>query len=84
MEFSPEEALFLKDLVKSSRQRTHHVPWVDRDGSQRMTVFRPEEFARICAIGRRLHLSPAEILRQAAHIPVRRPPAQPREGMPAE
>ena len=38
MSFVPDEEEFLKALVKSSRQRIHSVKWVDRDGTQRVTM----------------------------------------------
>jgi len=69
-----EEQAFLRDLVKVSRQRIHVVPWVDRDGSERQTTLTPAEATRLNAIARRLGISNVELMRQAAHIPVPKPP----------
>ena len=33
-----DEAQFLRDLVKASRQRIHHIKWTDRDGTARLTT----------------------------------------------
>lgn len=70
METVKDEAEFLRDLVKASRQRTQQVKWVDRDGTQRLTVLTQPEFARIGEIARRERIAAAEVLRRAAHIPV--------------
>lgn len=69
----PEDDLgFLRDLVKSSRQRIHHVPWVDRDGTKRLTALTQAEVARIDEMARQLKIARGEVLRRAAHIPVAR------------
>ena len=65
-----DEQTFLKDLVKNSRQRHHHVTWTDRDGSERVTVLAQAEIVRLNTIAHRLGISKAELLRQTAHIPV--------------
>jgi hypothetical protein len=65
-----DEAQFLRDLVKSSRQRTIHVKWVDRDGTDRLTVLSVAEAARLNMIASARKVSKSEVLRQAAHIPV--------------
>jgi hypothetical protein len=65
-----DERTFLRDLVKTSRQRIHHVKWVDRDGSDRQTTLTQAEVVRLNTIAHRLGISKAELLRQAAHIPV--------------
>lgn len=65
-----DEAQFLRDLVKSARQRTIHVKWVDRDGTDRLTVLSVAEAARLNAIAAARKVSKSEMLRQAAHIPV--------------
>lgn len=70
-----DEAQFLRDLVKSSRQRTVHVKWVDRDGTDRLTVLSTPEAARLEAIARDRKVSKSEVLRQAAHVPVQPAPA---------
>lgn len=66
----PDEQAFLKDLVKASRQKHHHVKWTDRDGSDRLTVLSQTEVVRLNTLAHRLGISKAELLRQAAHIPV--------------
>lgn len=77
----PEDELgFLRDLVKGSRQRTHQVNWVDRDGTKRLTVLNQTDVVRLNEIAGRLKTSKSEILRRAAHIPVaaaKRPPTEP-------
>jgi len=72
MDFLEEEQLFLRDLVKGSRQKIHVVKWIDRDGTSRQTVLNQAEAGRVSAIAARLKISPSEVLRQAAHIPVAR------------
>lgn len=78
----PEDDLgFLRDLVKGSRQRTHQVSWVDRDGTKRLTVLNQTEVVRLNEIAETLKTSKSEVLRRAAHIPVaaaKRPPAEPK------
>lgn len=76
MQLVPEEEEFLKALVKSARQRIHQVKWVDRDGTQRLTLLSQAESAQVNAIARRQKTNPSEVLRQAAHIPVSRPAAK--------
>jgi len=76
MQLVPEEEELLKALVKSARQRIHQVKWVDRDGTQRLTLLSQAEFAQVNAVARRLKLNPSETLRQAAHIPVSKPGAK--------
>lgn len=73
MNLPDDEHAFLRDLVKTTRQKIHFVKWIDRDGTPRQTALTPPEAARINAIAQRLHLSNVELLRQAAHIPVARP-----------
>ncbi|MEI6861439.1 MAG: hypothetical protein WCL04_04220 [Verrucomicrobiota bacterium] len=70
MDLPDDEKSFLKDVVKASRQRPHLVTWRDRDGSERHTALSPIEVMRINQIAQRLKISKAEVLRQAAHIPV--------------
>jgi hypothetical protein len=67
-----DEHTFLRDLVKSSRQKHHHVKWTDRDGSARITVLAAPEAVRLNTIAHRLGLSNVELLTQAAHVPVKR------------
>ena len=69
----PEDELtFLTDLVKTARQKPHHVAWVDRDGTERMTVLTPAEAARVNKLAHNLKISKSEVLRQAAHVPVKK------------
>lgn len=72
MDAPPDEAVFLRDLVKATRQRPHAVTWIDRDGTERVTTLTAAEAARLNAIARRDGLSQAEVLRRAAHVPVAR------------
>lgn len=73
MDFPETELAFLRDLVKSSRQRTHVVAWVDRDGSKRQTALTGADAARLARLAQGKGVSTAELLRQAAHIPVAKP-----------
>ena len=73
MELADDEKTFLRELVKSSRQKIHLVPWVDRDGAARNTVLSQAEAVRLNTLAHRLHISKAELMRQAAHIPVAKP-----------
>lgn len=75
METPDDEPTFLRDLVKASRQRTEQVRWTDRDGCARQTALTPVESARLSLISRRERISPGEVLRRAAHIPVPKPVA---------
>ena len=69
----PESELtFLRDLVKASRQKPHSVAWVDRDGTERMTVLSPAEAVQLNKIAHGLKISKSEAMRQAAHIPVKK------------
>ena len=67
-----DEQTFLRDLVKSSRQKHHHVKWTDRDGSDRVTVLAQTEVVRLNTIAHRLGISKAELLQQAAHLPAKK------------
>ncbi|MEO6245652.1 MAG: hypothetical protein ABIQ12_09460 [Opitutaceae bacterium] len=69
MDLSPEEMTFMRELVKGSRQRSQHVKWTDRDGTERLTVLTVAEAAKLNTLAHRLKLSKGEVLRQAAHIP---------------
>ena len=70
MDLSDDEQTFLRELVKTSRQRHHHVKWVDRDGSDRVTALTQPEVVRLNVLAHRLGLAKGEVLRRAAHIPV--------------
>lgn len=69
MDISPEEMTFVRELVKGSRQRSQHVKWTDRDGTERMTVLTTADAAKLNGLAHRLKVSKGEVLRQAAHIP---------------
>ncbi len=70
MNFSDDEQVFLRDLIKTSRQKLHHVKWVDRDGTDRVTTFTQTESVRLNTLAHRTGVSKGELLRQAAHISV--------------
>ena len=72
MDTPADEQTFLSDLVKASRQKHHHVAWVDRDGTERQTVLNQAEVARLNTIASRMGVSKGEVLRRAAHVPVQR------------
>jgi hypothetical protein len=65
-----DEAAFLRDLVKASRQKIHHVQWKDRDGTSRQTALTQPEVVRLNKIASRMGTNKGEVLRQAAHVPV--------------
>jgi hypothetical protein len=73
MEPDADEQAFLRNLVKASRQRPHHVKWVDRDGVERQTALTQPEVVRLNTIAAREKVSKGEVLRRAAHVPVERP-----------
>lgn len=76
MNLPEAEQDFLRDLVKTSRQRAHHVRWVDRDGTDRVTTLSQTEVVRLNALAHKLGVSKDAVLRQAAHLPAaKRPPA---------
>ena len=70
MELSDDDQAFLRDLIKTSRQKTHHVKWVDRDGTARLSALNQTEIVRLNRVAERLGIAKGEMLRQAAHIPV--------------
>ena len=70
--FPEDEEIFLRDLVKASRQKIHHVKWTDRDGTPRLTVFNAADAARLNGIAHRRRIGQVELMRQAAHIPAKR------------
>ncbi len=79
---SPEdEAAFLRDLVKSARQRTLFVHWKDRDGSNRITALTNAEAVRLNIIAQREGVAKEEIMKRAAHVPVAKsaPKSEPKE-----
>jgi len=70
MDFPDDDQIFLRELVKVSRQKPHHVKWVDRDGSERITTLTQAETVRLNRLAQRAGISKSELLRQAAHIPI--------------
>lgn len=70
MNLPPDDLAFLAGLVKMSRQRTHYVHWVDRDGSNRNSALTTPEITRVNSLAAQLGTNKGELLRQAAHIPV--------------
>jgi hypothetical protein len=71
----PAEQDFLRDLVKTSRQRPEHIRWVDRDGSNRITALSQADAVRLGALARELGVSKDALLRQAAHLPAAKRPS---------
>ncbi len=83
MDLADADLIFLRELVKFSRQRPHAVAWVDRDGTPRQTTLTPADAARLNALAHGLRVSKAETLRQAAHLPAAgAPPVRPLPGQP--
>ena len=70
MDLPDDEKAFLRELIKISRQKQHHVKWIDRDGTERVTTFTQVEAVRLNQLAHRAGISKSELLRQAAHIPV--------------
>lgn len=68
-----DDQTFLKELVKTSRRKHHHVKWTDRDGTERVTVLDQVEVVRFAKLAHGLGISKPELLRQAAHVPVAKP-----------
>jgi hypothetical protein len=82
MTIPEDDQTFLKNLVKASRQKIHHVQWTDRDGTPRQTALSQPEVVRLNTIAGKERISKSEVLRRAAHIPVEKiakpaPPAVP-------
>jgi hypothetical protein len=77
MNLPETELTFLRELVKGSRQRLHHVKWKDRDGSERITTLSAADAVRLNTLAHQLGISKAEVLRQAAHIPVAKQQREP-------
>jgi hypothetical protein len=75
MKLPEAEHEFLRDLVKTSRQRPQHVRWKDRDGSERVTPLSVAESARLNTLARQLGASKEDVLFAAAHLPALRRPA---------
>lgn len=77
MDIDEEGQAFLRDLVKVSRQKIHHVKWVDRDGTPRETSLSQPEVVRLNKIAAQLRVSKSEVMRLAAHVPVAKLPPRP-------
>jgi hypothetical protein len=69
MKLPEAEQDFLRELVKTSRQRLHHVRWKDRDGTERITTLSQADAARLNALARELGVSKEAVLLEAAHLP---------------
>jgi hypothetical protein len=82
MELPDDEQSFLRDLVKTSRQKTAHVKWVDRDGTERQTSLNQAENVRLNGIAQRMGTSKSEVLRRAAHVPLAK--TAPKKSPPSE
>lgn len=74
MDLPDDDQSFLRDLVKTARQKPHHVKWIDRDGAERVTTFTQTEVVRSNRIAQKLGISKSELLRRAAHVPVAKTP----------
>ncbi len=66
---APDDDAFVRALVKTSRQRTIHLKWTDRDGTARLTALTAAEASRVNALARAAGLAPEAFLRAAAHRP---------------
>ncbi len=69
MHLPPPDLDFLRALVKTARQRPHHVRWVDRDGAARVTTLSPEEARRVNELAHQLGIAKDALLRRAAELP---------------
>jgi hypothetical protein len=70
MDLPDDEQLFLQTLVKASRQKSHHVAWKDRDGTERISTLTQPEVVRLNVLAQRLKISKTEVLQRAAFLPV--------------
>lgn len=66
---APDDETFLRGLVKSSRQRTIHLKWIDRDGAARVTTLTAAEAARVNTLARARGISAEALMRETAHLP---------------
>jgi len=71
-DLSESDLTFLRDLVKAARQKPHSVSWVDRDGTDRVTVLSPAEAVQLNKIAHGFKISKSEAMRQAGQIPVKK------------
>jgi hypothetical protein len=69
MNLPPAEIDFLRALVKTARQRPHHVRWVDRDGTTRFTTLSPEDARRVNELAHQAGIAKDALLRRAAELP---------------
>lgn len=69
MQLPPPDLDFLRALVKTSRQRPHHVRWVDRDGTARVTTLSAEDAWRVGELARKVGVGTDALLRRAAELP---------------
>ena len=69
MNLPPPDRDFLRALVKTSRQQPHHVRWVDRDGTARVTTLSAEDARRVNELAHQMGISKDALLRQAAELP---------------
>ena len=74
MNLSDADQDFLRDLVKTARQRPHHVRWTDRDGVERVTTLSPADAARLNTLAHEQHLTKDALLRQATFLPAKQNP----------
>lgn len=78
MNLPETEQDFLRELVKMSRQRSHHVRWTDRDGTERITTLGQADVVRVNRLAQQLGLSKEALFKQASHLSAaRRPSAAP-------
>jgi hypothetical protein len=66
---SSDDETFLRALVKTSRQRTIHVKWTDRDGTARLTALLPAEATRVNTLARAARISSEALLCAASCLP---------------
>jgi hypothetical protein len=66
---SSDDETFLRALVKTSRQRTIHVKWTDRDGTTRLTTLLPAEATRVNTLARAARISSEALLCAASCLP---------------
>ena len=76
MNLTPEDDALLRGWVKTSRQRTVHLKWTDRDGTPRLTPLTPAEATRLNQLARAEGLGAEAFLRAVAHLPPPPPPAR--------
>lgn len=64
-----DDDAFLRSLVKSSRQRTVHLKWIDRDGTARLSTLTAAEAKRVNVLARARGHGAEALLRETAHLP---------------